>query len=100
MTLRVVQDQPLALTFNTEQLYDLVVRNANGDAVYRWSDGRAFTQLVQTIPFGPGEKNFVVVANLGSDPSTPFPPGKYTAEGYLTTAGAKNYSAIVAFEIK
>jgi hypothetical protein len=100
MTLRVVQNQPLALTFNTGQLYDLVVRDANGDAVYRWSDGRAFTQLVQTIPFGPGEKNFVVVANLGSDPTTPFPPGKYTAEGYLTTVGAKNYSAIVAFEIK
>ena len=39
MTLRVVQDQPLALTFNTGQLYDLVIRNANGDGVYRWSNG-------------------------------------------------------------
>ena len=94
MTLRVVQDQPLNLTFGTSQLYDLVIRNANGDAVYRWSDGKAFAQIVQTVPFGPGEKNFTVVANLG------FPPGKYTAEGYLTTSGTKSYTATVGFEIK
>jgi len=100
MTLRVVEDQPLALTFNTGQLYELLIRNAGGDVVYRWSDGRAFPQLVQTIPFGPGEKNFVIVTNLGTDASTSFPPGKYTAEGYFTTAGAKSYSASVAFEIK
>jgi hypothetical protein len=42
----------------------------------------------------------VVVASLGTDASTPFPPGKYSAEGYLTTAGAKSYSATVAFEVK
>jgi hypothetical protein len=100
MTLRVMQDQPLSLTFNTGQLYDLVIRNANGDLVYRWSNGRAFPMLVQTIPFGPGEKNFPVVVSLGTDASTSFPPGKYTAEGYLTTAGAKSYSATVGFEIK
>jgi hypothetical protein len=100
MTLRVVQEQPLALTFNTGQFYELVIRSANGDTVYRWSNGRAFPQLVQTIPFGPGEKNFVVVASLGTDASTPFPPGKYSAEGYLNTAGAKSYSATVAFEVK
>jgi hypothetical protein len=100
MTLRVVQDQPVSLTFGTSQLYDLVIRNANGDAVYRWSDGKAFGQIVQTIPFGPGEKNFTVVANLGTSASTPFPPGKYTAEGYLTTSGTKSYTATVGFEIK
>ncbi len=50
--------------------------------------------------FGPGEKDFVVQVRLGSKDGKPFPQGKYIAEGWLTTMGAKACAASVGFEIR
>jgi hypothetical protein len=47
-------DKPLVLTFPTTQQYDWTVTDAEGNLVYRWSDGKAFGQVVTqlTIPVG------------------------------------------------
>jgi hypothetical protein len=100
LTLRSTQDQPIALAFPSSQSYDLVIKNERGDVVYRWSDGRGFNLIFRTESFGPGEKNYVVLASLASSDGKPLPPGKYVAEGWLTTQPPRVFSASVAFEIR
>ena len=53
-TLTNLTDKPRVLTFPTTQQYDWTVTDAEGNLVYRWSDGRAFAQVVTqlTIPVG------------------------------------------------
>jgi hypothetical protein len=92
--------EPVQLTFPSGQSYDFVIRNEKGETVYRWSDGKAFTMAIRTEIFGPGEKNFMIQARLGSADGKPFPQGKYVAEGWLTTVGSKIYAAAAGFEIQ
>jgi hypothetical protein len=97
---RVVQDQPLTLTFGSGQTYDLVIRDEKGQVVYRWSDGRAFTMAVRQESFGPGEKTYPFVVRLADKEGQPLPQGNYTAEAWLTTMGNKAYSASAGFAIR
>jgi hypothetical protein len=92
MTLRVTR-QPLELTFPSGQRFDVVLRNEAGREVFRWSDGKAFTLALGSETIQNGEKNYITEIPLR------LPAGKYTAEGWLTTIGAKAYAATVGFEI-
>lgn len=70
------------LRFRDGQTADVVLRDADADAgvggpVWRWSDGRAFTQALRTETLGPGDSVSHVVE--WSDP----PDGEYTAEATL-----------------
>jgi hypothetical protein len=101
LTLRNSQPGPISLTFNSGQLYDLELRNEAGDVVFRWSNGRLFSQIVQTIAFQPGETNYVIETALADRTGKPLPAGKYIAQGWLTAAGpAKAYSASISFQIQ
>jgi len=53
-TITNLTDKPLVLTLPTTQQYDWTVTDAEGNLVYRWSDGKAFGQVVTqlTIPVG------------------------------------------------
>jgi len=94
MTLRNNTAAALKLTFPSGQDFDLVVRNDKGDMLYRWSDGRAFTQAIRNIELAPGEaKTFVVQMPVN------FPVGRYTAEANLATANPREYVASVAFAV-
>jgi len=55
-TLRVTNtgDEPAELTFRDGRDGDVVVRR-DGEAVWRWSDGRLFTQAIRTATLAPGE---------------------------------------------
>ena len=79
LTLRVTQNEVLRLPFPSDQIYEFVIRQENGDIVYRWSNGKAFAALVQAIAFGPGEKNWPITLELGDANGDPFPPGHYIA---------------------
>ncbi len=46
---------PLEFTFPTSQRYDFVVSDEQGNAVWRWSDDRAFLQAVTHATLEPGE---------------------------------------------
>ena len=92
--------QPISLTFPTGQTFDFTIRNERGMMVYRWSDGRAFTQAFHTEVFGPGERNFVIQVRLVGPDKHPLPEGRYVAEGWLTTVGMKTFDASTGFEIR
>ncbi len=48
-------EEPVRLTFPTAQRYDIVVTTAEGEEVWRWSEGRSFAQVVTRGRLAPGE---------------------------------------------
>jgi len=92
-------EQPLTITVPSGQEFDLVIRNEAGEEVFRWSDGKFFTQALQTIPLSPGERVYTVDVPLGKG-GQPLPPGRYTVEAWITTVPPKLYQATLAFEIR
>ena len=100
LALRNGQNEPIELVFPSGQSFDLVLRNDKGEAVYRWSDGRMFTQALRRENLAPGhERNEVAVVPLGSE-AGPLPQGRYTAEAWLTLERGRVYASVAAFEIR
>jgi hypothetical protein len=95
---RNTHDEPLRLTFPTSQIFELQIHDASGYPVWRWSEGRAFLQMITRKEFT-GEHHWVVTVPLAPE-AKPFPPGQYVAEGYLTSTGGRIYSASIGFEIR
>jgi hypothetical protein len=94
-------DAPLELVFPSGQNYDLVIRNAKDEIVYRWSDGRFFTMIYRRETLAPRrERAYAVVVRLADKTGAPLPQGLYTAEAWFTTEGGKRYAATAGFEIK
>lgn len=80
----------LKLNFLTSQEFEVVLRNDTGRIVWRWSDGRAFTQAVQTKIFA---GDWLQAVRL------PRPaPGTYSLEAWLTTADSPQFAASVAVD--
>jgi hypothetical protein len=98
LTLRSTRSEPVTLTFPSGQRFDLVIRNESGQEVFTWSVGRAFVLAFGTERFGPGERNWMVMAPL-SAAGERLPAGRYTAEAWLTTVSPRTYVASVGFEI-
>lgn len=48
-------EEPVQFTFPTAQRYDLIVATAEGEEVWRWSEGRTFAQAVTEGRLEPGE---------------------------------------------
>lgn len=66
------------LTFRSGKRADVVVRDTEaGAAVWRWSEGRMFTQSVSRTTVRPGEQ--IEQSFTWADP----PPGSYVATGTL-----------------
>lgn len=97
LTARNNSERPIDLTYPTSQRFELVIRDANGVEVFRWSKDKSFTPALETEPFT-GEKSYVVAAPLIAESGSPLPNGRYTAEGSLATS-SHTYSARVRFEI-
>lgn len=41
--------EKLSLIFRTGQQYDIIIKDASGLEIYRWSDGRIFAQFIYTL---------------------------------------------------
>lgn len=86
------------LRFHDGQTADVVVRGADaveggvGDPVWRWSDGRAFTQQLRTETLAPGEE-----AREEMTWAEPV-PGSYVAVATLSADGA-SVRAETEFEV-
>jgi hypothetical protein len=91
--LRVINKTPksVEVNFPSGQAYDFVVVDSVGREVWRWADGRLFTQSVQNKLLGKGESITV------SEKWSPAMPGKFTAIAVLRSS---NYpiEQKVAFE--
>jgi hypothetical protein len=83
LTLRVQNtgDQPVRLQMPTGQIYEFIVQR-NGEEVWRWSQGRAFTQAVQQWTLSPDEtRTFTVTWDQRDNNGNPVEPGAYTIIG-------------------
>lgn len=70
---------PVELAFRSGKVADVVVYES-GTEVWRWSDGRMFTQALGTETLDPGQSFTHEVS--WEDP----PPGEYVAEASLDTS--------------
>ena len=100
LTLRNTRLEPFRLTYPSGQRFDFILKNEEGAIVYRWSDGKAFILSMGFEDIGPGERNYVVQIPLADSSGAPWPPGDYIAEGWITSAGPKRFSAAAGFEIR
>lgn len=76
LTVENTGEDPVEMTFRDGQRAEFVARS-DGDEVWRWSDGRMFTQAISTAEVDPGE---TVAFEAGwSDPA----PGEYTLHGWI-----------------
>ncbi|MDE3152158.1 MAG: hypothetical protein KGL93_07915 [Gemmatimonadota bacterium] len=68
------------IDFSNGQAYDFVVLDSLGRTVWRWAQGRVFTQPTQIKYLGGGEE-YEVAESWKNPPG----PGKYTAVAMLTS---------------
>ncbi len=92
LTLRHTLPEPLALRFNSGQSFDIDVVNAKGERVFRWSDGRAFTQVVRDVMVS-SEATWAAAI-----PVKGLAPGDYTVEARLTANRA--FRALATLRIR
>jgi hypothetical protein len=93
LSLRSTVADPITLNFPSGQSYDLKLFNERGEGVYTWSADKLFPLIIRDEQFGPGERTYAFTVPLGE-----LPPGRYRAEGYLTT-NPQLYLGQTSFEI-
>ena len=99
LTLRNVRLEPFTLTFPSSQRFDLAIKDADGNVVYRWSDGKIFALTFGEMEVGSGELNYAINVPLAGGSGKALPAGKYTAEGWLTNTPPARFASTVGFEI-
>ena len=93
LTLRSNSPDPIHLHFPSGQSFDLKIYDEKGTVGDIWSKDKLFIAIIRDEQFGPGEKTYALTMRLAN-----LPPGRYTAEGYLTTSPLL-YLGRVSFEI-
>jgi hypothetical protein len=76
-------NDPVEVTFRDAGNADFAVLTADGEERWRWSEGRAFAQVLRPARFEPGES-----ATFEAEWPAP-EPGDYTAVGELRTREAE-----------
>lgn len=85
-------DTPIELTFRDGCRADFAVVDADDGEIWRYSDGRAFTQALATADLQPGE-----TASFEAEWPDPV-PGDYTAEATLRVR-ERNVTARTPFSV-
>ena len=87
LTLEVVNrsPRPITLGFRTSQRYDLMIQNAQGQEVWRWSADRMFAQMLGQEVLSPngGKLTYHVVVR------EKIPRGSYTVVGVVPAVDAR-----------
>jgi hypothetical protein len=95
---------PVELTFPTSQRFDFIVRDALGKEILRWSDGRAFLQVIGQEKLLKESRSYSADIVLKSRDGKRLPAGWYTLIGFLTTQGSGSgllgMTGTVIFEIR
>lgn len=71
----------IELTFPSGQTYDFVILDTLGREMWRWGNGRMFTQALRNKPLSAGE----ALELEETMKATVIPPGRYTARAVLTS---------------
>jgi hypothetical protein len=96
ITLRNTTPDPVKLDFSTGQVYEMVLWNDQGKVVWRYSDGRAFTQAFHSLTVSRGERIWNETIRLAPGNSAgiaPLPAGRYVLECWLTTTEGRTFTA-------
>jgi len=99
LTLRNTGGAPLRLTYPDGQEFDLLLRDAKGNIVYRWSSDKGFTQSVRVEDFS-GERNRAVSIPLVDTKGNVLAPGNYVLEALLTAMPPAAFRAQVGITLK
>ena len=81
---------PVEFDVATSQRFDFIVRDALGQEVLRWSDGRAFAQVLGRETLRNESRSYSADLVLRSRDGKRLPAGRYTLVGYLTTQGSES----------
>jgi hypothetical protein len=104
LTVRNDTEWPVQLTFPTSQRFDFIVQDSQGKEMTRWSDNRAFLEVVGEETLLKETRSYSADLVLRSRDGKPLPEGLYTITGYLTTQGSgpnsMNIAATAGFEIR
>lgn len=92
LTLRNDTGTPFPMYFRDGQIFDVAIRDAAGQEVYRWSSDRGFTQALHTELIE-AERQWVVFVPV------PAQPGDYTLEAWLTATNA-TYRSSLALQVR
>ena len=95
---------PVEFTFPTSQRFDFIVRDALGKEILRWSDGRAFLDVIGRESLVNRSRSYSADIALKSRDGKQLPAGFYTLAGFLTTQGSASgllqMTGTVIFEIR
>ena len=101
MTLRNTAATPLVLRFSSGQRFDILIRDAAGTEVYRWSATRTFAAVTGREEIAAGERNYVEPVPLANLSGQPLPAGRYTLEAWITGSGPRpEYAGTVGFDVR
>lgn len=87
-------NEPVTLEFSDAQRYDFRILDAGGEAVWRWSEGYAFAQMLGQERLASGEAREWLERYEG-----PIPPGEYTARGTVP-ATDRRLQAETSFRVR
>jgi hypothetical protein len=96
LTVRNDTEWPVQLTFPTSQRFDFIVQDSQGKERIRWSDNRAFLEVVGEETLLKETRSYSADLILRSRDGSPLPPGFYMITGYLTTQGSGPNSMTIA----
>jgi hypothetical protein len=86
---------PGVLSFSSGQMYDLEIRDGDGNVVGLWSRGKVFPQVISELEIQ-DQKEYVI-----SVPLVKLARGNYVVQGWFTTDGPpRAYSASARFQIQ
>ncbi len=77
-TLRLHTEEPVQIHFPAGQEFEAVLIDSNGNTIWRWSDGKIFTQALHDVNSTDWSVAFTI--------PVPSKPGSYEIRGWLTTA--------------
>ncbi|MDP2950144.1 MAG: BsuPI-related putative proteinase inhibitor [Chloroflexota bacterium] len=91
LTVVVAAGEPITLYYRTTQRFDIVVTDSEGREVWRWSQGKAFSQVLEQVELKPGEPMaFTERWDQRDNDGQPVPPGNYSVAATSTHCDA-NY---------
>jgi hypothetical protein len=86
---------PGVLSFSSGQMYDLEIRDGDGNVVCLWSRGKVFPQVISELEIR-DQREYVI-----SVPLVKLARGNYVVQGWFTIDGPpRAYSASARFQIQ
>jgi len=91
LSIVVAAREPITLYYRTTQRFDIVVTDSDGREAWRWSEGRAFSQVLEQVELKPGEPMAFTERwdQRGSDGEL-LPPGNYHVTATSTHCDANH----------